>query len=404
MPAGTGDRGPMPLPIRILFSFARGQGHLNPLLPFARAARARGHETALAGPREIVAGRADFAPLFPSDTGAARTAGGTGRLVVADPGRPYAQVEEVFLGRTARTVARSVGDAIARWSPALVVCDEFDFGAMVAAERAGVPVVVVEVTASAYAGWRPSVAHALDALRAEAGLAPDPELAMLAGDLLVVPFPESVAGAGPGAASAAEPTRRAVLRVRPEAPEAADDHPAVRWLAGSDEPWRAYATLGTQFNTRSGDLLHRILDGLATTDARVLATIGPCVNPAAFPGATPRRRLEDYVPQGAVLERVDVVITHGGSGTVAGALAAGVPLVVLPMGADQRLNGERIAQLGVGRMLDAATATPEEIAAAASEVRGEPRFADAAGRIRGQIAALPPAADALPAFEALAGR
>ncbi len=231
---------------------------------------------------------------------------------------------------------------------------------------------------------------------------------MLAGDLLVVPFPESVAGAGPGAASgsaySAEPAPRSVLRVRPEAPETADDHPAVRWLAAGDEPWRVYATLGTQFNTRSGDLLHRILDGLATTDARVLATIGPCVDPAAFPGATPRRRLEGYVPQGAVLERVDVVITHGGSGSGAGALAAGVPLLVLPMGADQRLNGERIAQLGVGRMLDAATSTPEEIADAAGEIRGVPSFADAAGRIRDQIAALPPAADALPAFEALARR
>ncbi|KDP92580.1 MULTISPECIES: glycosyltransferase [Clavibacter] len=394
----------MPLPLRILFSFARGQGHLNPLLPFARAARARGHETALAGPRENVAGRADFAPLFPSDTGAARTERGTGRLVVADPRRPYARVEEVFLGEAARTAARSVDDAIADWAPSLVVCDEFDFGAMVAAERAGVPVVVVEVTASAYAGWRPSVAHALDALRAEAGLAPDPGLAMLAGDLLVVPFPESVAGAGQGAASGAEQAPRSVLRVRPEAPETADDHPAVRWLAAGDEPWRVYATLGTQFNTRSGDLLHRILDGLATTEARVLATVGPCVDPATFPGATPRRRLEDYVPQGAVLDRVDVVITHGGSGTVAGALAAGVPLVVLPMGADQRLNGERIAQLGVGRMLDAATATPQEIADAVRGIRDEPSFADAAGRIRDQIAALPPAAEALPAFEALAGR
>ncbi|GAB7303236.1 hypothetical protein MAFF212519_10930 [Clavibacter michiganensis] len=230
----------MPLPLRILFSFARGQGHLNPLMPFARAARARGHETALAGPRELVAGRADFAPLFPSDTGAARTEGGTGRLVVADPRRPYAQVEEVFLGEAARTAARSVDEAIAGWTPSLVVCDEFDFGAMVAAERAGVPVVVVEVTASAYSGWRPSVAHALDALRTEAGLAPDPGLAMLAGDLLVVPFPESVAGAGPGAASGsaygAEPAPRSVLRVRPEAPETADDHPAVRWLAAGDEP------------------------------------------------------------------------------------------------------------------------------------------------------------------------
>nr|WP_316303140.1 copper resistance protein CopC [Clavibacter michiganensis] len=52
----------------------------------------------------------------------------------------------------------------------------------------------------------------------------------------------------------------------------------------------------------------------------------------------------------------------------------------------------------------AATATPEEIADAAGEIRGVPSFADAAGRIRDQIAALPPAADALPAFEALARR
>ena len=69
-------------------------------------------------------------------------------------------------------------------------------------------------------------------------------------------------------------------------------------------------------------------------------------------------QIERYLPHSAVLPRCDVVVSHGGSGTVIGALAAGLPSVVLPMGADQPLNAARCEALGVGVALDAVRVTP----------------------------------------------
>ena len=41
--------------MRILFTSTRGTGHVNPLLPYARALVAGGHDVAVAGPAELSA-------------------------------------------------------------------------------------------------------------------------------------------------------------------------------------------------------------------------------------------------------------------------------------------------------------------------------------------------------------
>jgi rhamnosyltransferase subunit B len=61
-----------------------------------------------------------------------------------------------------------------------------------------------------------------------------------------------------------------------------------------------------------------------------------------------------WAPLGAVLPRCAAIVHHGGTGTTALALRAGVPAVVVPWarwGADRQLNGERVEALGVGRMV-----------------------------------------------------
>jgi sterol 3beta-glucosyltransferase len=66
------------------------------------------------------------------------------------------------------------------------------------------------------------------------------------------------------------------------------------------------------------------------------------------------------VPHQWLFARVAAVVCHGGAGTVAAALRAGAPLIVVPAYGDQRLWGRRVAELGVGsapierRVFDAA--------------------------------------------------
>ena len=59
-------------------------------------------------------------------------------------------------------------------------------------------------------------------------------------------------------------------------------------------------------------------------------------------------RIEQWVPQADVLARAAAVVCHGGAGSTLGALAAGLPLVVVPLFADQPLNASRVAAAGRG--------------------------------------------------------
>jgi UDP:flavonoid glycosyltransferase YjiC (YdhE family) len=60
-------------------------------------------------------------------------------------------------------------------------------------------------------------------------------------------------------------------------------------------------------------------------------------------------RVEPWIDQAGALERADLVVCHGGSGTTLAALAAGVPLVMVPLFADQFENARRITATRAGR-------------------------------------------------------
>jgi UDP:flavonoid glycosyltransferase YjiC (YdhE family) len=86
------------------------------------------------------------------------------------------------------------------------------------------------------------------------------------------------------------------------------------------------------------------------------------------------------------------------------ALSCGVPLVVLPLGADQPDNARRVEALAVGVALDAVSASPEEIAGAVREVTGDGSYFSNATALAAQTVALPDAQWALARVLALASR
>ena len=91
-------------------------------------------------------------------------------------------------------------------------------------------------------------------------------------------------------------------------------------------------------------------------------------------------------------------------GSVSGALEHGVPLVCIPLGADQPLNAARCGALGVGLGLDAVALTPRDARAAVAELLSEPRYRDAAARLQAEIAAQPPPSHAVELIERLTDR
>jgi UDP:flavonoid glycosyltransferase YjiC (YdhE family) len=97
-----------------------------------------------------------------------------------------------------------------------------------------------------------------------------------------------------------------------------------------------------------------------------------------------------------------LVVSHGGPGSVIGALAHGLPMVLIPLGADQPYNAARCAELRVARVLDAVEATPETVREAVATVLADSTYRRNAERLRDEIAALPGPAHAVVLLERLA--
>ncbi|MGW4060233.1 glycosyltransferase [Amycolatopsis sp. NPDC004747] len=145
-----------------------------------------------------------------------------------------------------------------------------------------------------------------------------------------------------------------------------------------------YLTLGTAFGTP--EVLETAIRGLATLGTHVVvATGGVPIGPQ--PAHVTART---WVPQAAALAHADLVVHHGGSGTTLGALAAGVPQLVLPQGADQFANAEALLAAGAAVRL-----LPGELSAdaVAEQARKASSCRAAARAIAGEIAAMPSPAE-----------
>src|SRR3954464_7318698 len=276
----------------ILFSFVGGHGHFLPLVPFARVAADAGYEiefvtSAGMAPRVRAAGF--VCPGTPEpDPPPDRLP-----LLAVDRAREERDLRERFARDGARGSAARVLRRCAANRPALIVCDEVDFGAMIVAEKLGIPYATV-VTGVAGGFVRPDVvAGTLDEVRAEYGLRPDPDLAMPGRYLVLVPAPVSFR-------DPAFPLPPTAYHVWPVTPVAADG------------PRVVYFTLGTVFNTESGDLFARVLAGLRGLPVDLVVTVGRHVDPAEFGPQPANVHIERFVPQERILPRCDLMVSHGG--------------------------------------------------------------------------------------------
>lgn len=367
--------------MRILFAFAGGFGHFEPLAPVARAARAAGHTIAVAGRRSV-------APAIEAEGFTAIATGGPERTPERGPLPPIDMahedrvLREGFAGRGARRRAAEMLGVCAAWPPDLLVCDELDFGSMVVAERLGIPHATVLVMAAGSFVRHALVAEPLNELRAEHGLPADPDLAMLSRYLVLSPFPASLRDP-----ACPLPATAHAFRARANEPEAGGaDAP---WLARADGRPIVYFTLGTVYNRACGDLFERVLAALSELPVHVVATVGRDIDPAEVGSWEGSVHVERFIAQSRILPHCALVVSHGGSGTVTGALAHGVPLLLMPMGADHPQNAARCAALGAARVLDPAAATATRLRREVSELLADEACRRAAARLRLEVAALP---------------
>ncbi|MBM0230666.1 hypothetical protein JNW91_01500 [Micromonospora sp. STR1_7] len=132
-----------------------------------------------------------------------------------------------------------------------------------------------------------------------------------------------------------------------------------------------------------------LLGALTDVDVDVLATLGLDGKPEDYQLDSDRVTFSPFVPLAQLLDNVSAVISHGGAGTTLGTLARGIPMVVVPQGADQFFQADRVAASGAGLALMPGQADPAAIAAALRRLLDEPTFAEAARRIGAEIATMP---------------
>ncbi len=381
--------------MRILFTTQPGAGHFNPLVPFARALAAAGHEVAVACAPSF---RADV-----EDAGFQSFPAGVDwridRLSDFFPDAPAAGPDRMpwvirhWTNTTARAMTQDLQVLAEDWRPDLLVREPNEFGAYLLAELRGLP----HATAGAF--WSRPLAPLVtwhDPLRLELGLPSDPTMAQLHRYLLLAPMP-------PNWIAADEQAPPTIHFVRPD-PSVEGEDAGVESLTGQAPSRRplVHATLGTTEANRTPGIYEAIIAGLREEPIDLLLAVGRARDPAEFGPQPANVRIERYVSHAELLPRCDVVVTHGGFGTLMGCLSAGVPMVVIPVQGDQPRNARRCIELGVGRAIGPDERTPEAIRAAVRAVLADPDYKANAVRMQREIQALPGLDHAVALLERLA--
>jgi MGT family glycosyltransferase len=156
------------------------------------------------------------------------------------------------------------------------------------------------------------------------------------------------------------------------------------WTAPPGDDPLVLVALSSTFQDQA-DTLQRIVDGLGRLPVRGLVTTGPALDPAAVT-APANVTVVAAAPHSEVLAEAAAVVTHGGHGTVVRALAAGVPLLVLPHGRDQADNAVRVTLRGAGLKLGR-KASPAKVARAVKRLLGDPSYRAGSERLGAAIRA-----------------
>jgi UDP:flavonoid glycosyltransferase YjiC (YdhE family) len=366
-------------------------GHFNPLLPFVTAAKERGDELFMVVPPSLAPEvKAMGVAHYISDPPDPEKSKELWRRAARLPHSSAARLlDGEFFGRlSTHAMLATVDAACETFEPDLIIREPCAYaGAVVAQQRsidhaqvaistARTEWSVIGLVASILEDFAPGMEKVLRETR---------YLSRLPTSLDPSPFPHT-------------------LRYREDLiPESTEPG---QWSKGAGP--LIYLTLGTVTGGLDiGESAFRwVIEAVADLDARVLVTTGKVFNPEVLGPVPSNVVVETWVPQASIFPFAAMVLCHGGSGTTYGALAAGLPIVAVPMFADQRTNAQLIAVAGAGIAVGVgskaepgfraiASSDVPRIRTAVLEVLANSSYPIAAQRVAQEISATVSASDCL---------
>jgi UDP:flavonoid glycosyltransferase YjiC (YdhE family) len=379
--------------VKIMFASLGAYGHLYPMMPLALACADAGHEAVIAsGPPFL--GRLPLPTVrgYPEDLEL--------DSAIQEARRRHPDLHDqdfsmaMFADVTAESVAPTMIEQCEQVRPDLVIYEAMNTGAGVAASVLGIPAVAYAIALASffYGSLHAATAGYQRGLWLQRGRTPPGGNGLLAA-ALINPVPPTLRRAG-GGEGLTIPIRSVAYN------ESTAEVPP--WLRTTHTRPRVYLTLGT-VSFGAVEVLSRAVAEIAALDVDVLVTVGPEGEPAALGEVADNVYVERFVAQSAVLPLVDLIVHHGGTGTVLSALEVGLPQLLLPQGADQFLNAEILAAAGAARALSTDAHQPGAIGEEVRELLGNAPERQAATRLRNEIAAMPSPGDVVPALVKLAG-
>lgn len=374
--------------MRVLCTCLPGHGHFNPMLALAQGLARAGHEVAFAT-------AADFCPhiegtgfaAFPAGLSLARQMEAARRLYPEQDALVAMERFEQFVPRMLAGVAAPARAAdlvplVEEWKPDLLVHDETEFAGPVAAARAGIP----------WADQSVGILRPLAMARlAGATLAPlcrryGADVGPFGGMfryLYIDVAPPSLQSPDIGQVAVAHAVQNATID------PGAEGESLPEWVhrLPADRPV-VYVSLGTVFNATARNVFAAVLEGLRAEPVTAVLTIGADNDPDDFGPQPDHVHVERFIPQSLLLPFCDAVVNQGGT-AILPILAHGLPLLVLPQGANQFHNAEACVAAGVGRRLLPGEVSPEAVRRGVRALLDDPGLREAARRVQTELADMP---------------
>lgn len=376
--------------MRVLFTTPPLYGHFHPLVPYGQALNDAGHDVAFAVPEEFRT-TVDNVGLRSFPAGSFESANQSlvlERIESVGQDLPtlapsLAIFRKLFIEDHTPKMVRDLNDLFISWKPDVIVRDAREFGGAIAGETHGIPHVTAG--ASVFRGpewWREATAEPLNQIRLAENLPDDSRMDMLYRYLDLVSMPPMLITdqdyVGPTAHF-----------VRPLAFDQSGDEALPAWFDELPEGPLVYGTLGTTAMTQLPGLFEAMAGAMAHAPYTAIITVGRDRDPAEIAPDADNVHTVQYIPQSLLLPHCDAVFCHGGFSSTLAALLHGLPLVIMPLGADQFENAERATQIGAAEGIDPDERNSQRIRQAIGTVLKTSRYRDNAERFRDEVQELP---------------